>query len=375
MTLTTDERPDPGAPAPRRRGAGVLDGLARHQGILVPALAAVLALLVGAVLIRLQGVNPTYAYMTLFKAALFTPDGILRTLQKATPLVLGGLAVVVGLRVGLFNIGAQGQLLWGAIGAAVVGVSLAGSPAIVIIPAALLAGVLCGAVWAGIAGLLKATRGVHEVISTIMLNSIAAGIIDYLVSAPLKQPGQSIPRSSAIAPQAQLPNLGVVPVGFVAAAVIAVLVSWILRRTTLGFEVETAGKNAFAALYAGIKTPRLIVGAMCVSGALAGLGGAIETLGVTHRYESGSSAGLGFDGITIALLARANPVATIPAALLVGILRSGASTLQFNTGIQPEVVDVLLAITLLFVSIPLLSRLLFGRRARSGVAVSSGWGA
>ena len=186
--------------------------IVRRQGIVVPLVALALAFAVGAVLIRLQGVNPTYAYRTLFGSALLTPDGLLRTLQKTTPLVLSGLAVAVALRVGLFNIGAQGQLLWGAIAAAWVGVRLAGAPAAVIVSAAVLASVVAGAVWAGIAGVLKATRGVHEVISTIMLNSIAAGIIDYLVSGPLKAPGQVIPRTAPIDPAARLPDLGVVPV-------------------------------------------------------------------------------------------------------------------------------------------------------------------
>lgn len=369
---------EPGAdpsPDPRSGAARALDAVARVQGVVVPIVALLLAFLIGAVLIRLQGVNPTYAYRTLFGSALLTPDGLLRTLQKATPLILTGLAVVVGLRVGLFNIGAQGQLLWGAIGAAVVGVSLAGPPAIVLVPAALIVGVIGGALWGALAGALKAWRGVHEVISTIMLNLIAAGLIDYLVSGPLKEPGQSIPRSAPIDPAATLPNVGVLPIGFVLAIGLALAVAWILRRTTLGFRFDVVGKNRWAAQYAGIRIPAIVVGAMALSGGLAGLGGAIETLGVVGQYESGSSAGLGFDGITIALLARANPIATIPAAILVGVMRSGASSLQFDTGIQPEVVDVLLAITLLLVSLPILARLVVGRRrAKDGVAVTSGWG-
>lgn len=369
-----DVDPATGSGADRAR-PGVLDRIAAHQGIVVPLVALILAFGIGALLIRLQGVNPAYAYRTMFSGALLTPDGLLRTLQKTTPLVLSGLAVVVALRVGLFNIGAQGQLLWGAIGAAMVGATLSDLPGVVLIPLAVLAGAVCGALWAAVAGALKAYRNVHEVISTIMLNSIAAGVIDYLVSGPLKEPDQPISRSEPVAEQAQLGNLGVVPVGLVLAVALAILTWWVLRRTTTGFRVDTVGKNRWAALYAGIRIPSVLVGTMCVSGALAGLGGAIETLGVVHRYESGSSAGLGFDGITIALLARANPLATIPAALLVGTLRSGAAGLQFDTGIQPEVVDVLLAVTLLLVSIPVLARVLLGRRARSGLAVTSGWGA
>lgn len=362
-------------PAPEKGPRnGILDRLAAHQGIVVPIVAIALALIIGAILIRTQGVNPTYAYTTLFNAAWGSPDGILTTLQKATPLILSGLAVTVALRVGLFNIGAQGQLLWGAVGALIVAVTLSGLPSVMLIPASMIGGAIFGALWAAIAGALKATRGVHEVISTIMLNSIAAGVIDWLVSGPLRAEGQTLPISRNIPESAFLKDLGFLPVGFIVALALAALIAWILKRTTLGFEFDTVGKNKFAALYAGMGIPRTIITAMGVSGALAGLGGAIETLGVVHRYQSGSSAGLGFDGITIALLARANPWATIPAALLVATMRSGSSSLQFNTGIKPEIVDVLLAVMLLLLSLPILGRMLFGRRAKSDMALSTGWG-
>lgn len=365
----------PGAPdLPPKSRRTSWDVVVRYQGVVVPLVALGVAFGVGAILIRLQGVNPGYAYTSLFTAALGSPEGLLRTLQKATPLVLAGLAVAVALRAGLFNIGAQGQLLFGSVTAAWVGYRFGDLPMPVLVPLCLAAGVLAGGAWAAIAGLLKATRGVHEVISTIMLNSIAAGIIDYLISHPLKQPGQPIPRTPPVSESARLSELGFLPVGFVVAVLLALAVAWVMRNTTLGFRFDTVGANRFAAEYAGMRIPVVITAAMTLSGALAGLGGAIETIGVSHRFESGLSAGLGFDGITIALLARANPIATIPAALLVGVLRSGAPSLQFDTGIQPEVVDMLLAVTLLLVSIPVLAKLIFRRRAAAGVSVTSGWG-
>jgi simple sugar transport system permease protein len=262
----------------------------------------------------------------------------------------------------------------GALGAAWAGFMMEGAPAILVVPACLAVGILFGAVWASIAGLLKAKRGVHEVISTIMLNSIAVGIIDYLISYPLQEPGQSLQRTPEIVEAAKLPTFGFMPIGFVLAVVLAIIMAWLLSRTTLGFRFNTVGKNKFAALYAGIKIPGVVVGSMLLSGGLAGLGGAIETLGVTYRYEAGFNAGLGFDGITIALLARANPLATIPAAILIGTLRSGAASLQFDTGIQPEVVDLILAITLLLVSIPLLAGIIFRERAAKNEALTGGWG-
>jgi simple sugar transport system permease protein len=355
---------------PRR----VWETLVTYQAVVVPIVALGVAFGIGALLINLQGVNPIFAYQSLFEKALLTSDGLLRTFQKATPLVFTGLAVSVALRVGLFNIGAQGQLVLGALGAAWAGYSMEGWPAILAVPAALTVGVLFGAVWASIAGLLKARRGVHEVISTIMLNSIAVGIIDYLISYPLKEEGQSLQRTPEVVDAAKLPTFGFMPIGFVFAVVLAILVAWLLSRTTLGFKYNTVGKNKFAAQYAGIKIPGVIVGSMLLSGGLAGLGGAVETLGVVYRYEAGFNTGLGFDGITIALLARANPIATIPAAILIGTLRSGAASLQFDTGIQPEVVDLILAITLLLVSIPLLANLIFRGRATKNEALTGGWG-
>lgn len=332
------------------------------SALLVPVAALAIAFGIGAILIRLQGVDPAYAYRTLFGAALTNTDGLLRTLQKATPLILTGLAVVIPLRIGLFNIGAQGQLVFGALGAAWAGIVFGDLPAVVLIPLCLVIAMVLGSVWAWVAGILKATRNVHEVISTIMLNSIALGIIDYLVTGPLREAGQVLPRTAEIAPAAMLSDLGLVPVGFPVAVILAGVVWWLLARTTIGFRFNTVGKNRFAAGYAGIGISRVVVAGMMLAGALAGFGGAIETLGITHRYESGFNVGLGFDGITIALLARSNPLGTIPAALLVGILRSGAATLQFETGIQPEVVDMLLAITLLLVSIPVLAKLFQRRR-------------
>jgi simple sugar transport system permease protein len=346
----------------------------RNQAIVVPVMALSIAFAVGAILISFQGVNPLYAYESLFRSALFSTAGLERTFEKATPLILTGLAVAVAFRVGLFNIGAQGQLLTGALASAWAGFTFTSLPGFLLVPVAIVFGALGGAMWGSIAGLLKAYRGVHEVISTIMLNTIALGIIEYLISYPLQEPGQVLSRTPAIADQAKLPVFGFIPSGFFLALASASVIAWLLTRTTLGFKFTTVGKNKFAAAYAGIKLKNTIVLSMVFSGALAGIGGAIETLGVIHRYESGFNDGIGFDGITIALLARGNPWGTIPAALLVAVLRSGAATLQFDTGIEPEVVDLLLAITLLLVSLPLLGKAIFKDRAIKNDNVTSGWG-
>lgn len=346
----------------------------RWEVIAIPVVSVLIAFTLGGLLIWLQGVNPFTAYRVLFEAALGSQEGLLRVMQKSTPLIFTGLAVVVGLRAGLFNIGAQGQLLMGAIAAAWAGYAL-DLPPVIHILVCLAFGIVAGAIWASIAGILRAYRGVSEVITTIMLNSIAIALVDYLASKPFKEPDQPLSRTPPVAENAQMPTFGVVPAGFIVAVLIAIFFGWFLVRTTQGFRFNTVGLNSNAARYAGIGVAGTIFLAMAVSGGLAGLGGAVETLGVTYRFEAAFNLGLGFDGITIALLARANPLATIPAAILVGILRTGAASLQFETGIQPEVVDVILALTLLFVAAPIVSRYIFRRRGGAQPSVTKGWGA
>ena len=345
----------------------------RFQAIIVPIVSVLLALAIGGLLIWLQGVNPLVAYKVLFSSALGSSEGLLRVMEKSTPLILTGLAVTVGLRTGLFNIGAQGQLLVGALGAAWAGYNFQ-LPAIIHLPFAIVFGMMCGAAWASIAGALRAYRSVSEVITTIMLNAVAIALVDFFASGPLKEPDQPLTRTPPVAPTATLPDFGIVPSGFVIALLVAIFFGWFLVRTTQGFRFNTVGLNPSAANYAGIGVKKTIFLAMAVSGALAGMGGAIETLGITGRFEPSFNAALGFDGITIALLARANPIATIPAALLVGILRAGSSGLQFETGIEPEVVNVILALTLLLVAAPIVARLLFRKRAMKQTTVTSGWG-
>lgn len=358
--------------ADRSGPSGALALLIRGQSVFVLVAALVLAFAVGALLIRLQGVNPTFAYQFLFRTAFGSGDGLARTLEKTTPLILTGIAVAVPLRVGLFNIGAQGQFIAGAIGAAWIGYA-ARDLGLLALPLAIAVGVVFGAVWAGIAAVLKVTRGVHEVIATIMLNSIAIALADWLINNPLKAPG-AIPRTNVVGEGAMIGRVGPIPLGFVLAVLLAVAMWLMLKVTTTGFRFDTVGKNRFAAGYAGISYTKVVLLSMGLAGLMGGLAGATEVLGVTHRYEMAFAASLGFDGITIALLARSNPLGTIPAALLLGAMRAGAPALQFQTGITQEIVDLLLAITLLFVSIPILAKLLYGRYARKGAALASSWG-
>ncbi len=368
--------PDGSSSNERRPDRQPLAFMFAHQSGVVIVVALVIALLVGAVLIRLQGVSPWYAYETLIKQALFVPGGLTRTLQKTAPLVLTGLAVVLPLRVGLFNIGGQGQLIFGAMFGAWLAYA-AGGYGILGAVLGMAAGIAAGAFIGFIAGVLKATRGVHEVITTIMLNYIAAGVTWWLVTGPLQAESSKtsgIPQTELIPESAQVGAVAKIPIGFVIAVVLAVACWWMLSRSTLGFRFNTVGANKHAARYAGIDIKRIVTLSMIFGGGLAGLAGALEALGTLHRFEPAIGGTLGFDGITIALLARANPLATIPAALLVGILRTGAAGLQFETGIAPEVVDVLLATILLMVSIPVLGKWIFRSRADKVSAASTSWG-
>jgi simple sugar transport system permease protein len=338
---------------------------------LIPVIAVFIALFIGGILIKLQGLDPVVAYKSLFKTAFGSIEGIGATLGKSTPLVLSGLAVAVGLRAGLFNIGAQGQLLSGSLAAAWAGVTFDGLPGYIHIPVALIIGAFFGSIVAAISGLLKAYRGVHEVITTIMLNSIVMAIADYLASGKLREPGQFLTRTSEIADSARLPIIGSLPSGFFIAVILGVFIWWVLGRTTSGFRIETVGRNRHAAWYSGISVKRTVVSAMVVSGAIAGLGGAIETLGITYRYAPAFNLGLGFDGITIALLGRVHPIGIIPGAILIGGMRAGAANMQFDAGVAPEIVDLLMALILLFVTAPLITRFF---KNSSNKSMTSGWG-
>lgn len=346
------------------------------RGVSVPLTAVLLAGIIGSIILWLSDANPWEAYTALFRGAFGSEVAIGRTLEKATPLILGGLAVAFAFKAGLFNIGGQGQLLMGAIIAGYVGFAVTGLPFIIHMPLALLIGSLTGAIFASIAGALRTYTGAHEVITTIMLNFVAINITDYLADGPWKDTG-IVARTPAIADSAAIPVWGTLPAGFFIAAIVALATWYLLFRTTLGYEIRTVGLNANAAHYAGIKVARTIILTMAISGFLAGMGGSIETLGVVGRYQPGFNTGLGFDGITIALLARTNPLGVIPAALLVGAMQAGSSQMQFDANVQSQIIDVIQALILFFVSADMIVRWIIRTRAgdaAGGVTISGGWG-
>ena len=301
------------------------------------------------------------------------------SLVATTPYIFGGLAVALGFRAGLFNIGAEGQLFMGAVFAVFVGYSLTGLPWIVHLPLALAAGALGGAAWAFIPAILKAKVGAHEVITTIMMNYVAFRLTDWLLTGPMQRPG-SVPVSPMIEPSAYLPRFFEDPLrfhgGFFLALAAAAFVNWLLFRTTRGFELRTVGQNPNAARYAGMSITRNIVLAMCISGALAGLAGSNEVLGVNHNLAQAFSSGYGFDSIALALLGKSHPFGVVLAALLFGTLRSGGTRMQNVAQIPIDIIAVTQALVIAFIAAPAIIRAIYRVREERamGEVFTRGWG-
>ncbi len=349
------------------------------RSVAVPLGAVLLALIIGAAIIWISGASPWLAYKALAKGAFGSAEGWRRTLEKTTPLIFSGLAVAFAFKAGLFNIGAQGQLLLGAITAAWVGFSVHGLPWAIHAPLALAAGLIAGGLYGYIPGALKTYTGAHEVITTIMLNYIAMGLTDYLANGPWKDTseGNIVARTPEILPSAHLPTWDWLPMGFLLALAVAVFAWWVLERTTIGFEIRTVGRNPHAARYAGMKVARTIILTMVISAMFAGMGGAVETQGVIGRYQPGFNANLGFDGITVALLGKTDPFGVIPAAMLLGAMRAGSSQMQFDAHVAKEITDVIQALMLFFVAADMIVRWLLRVKAAEGeekITLSTGWG-
>jgi general nucleoside transport system permease protein len=344
--------------------------------IVLPIAALLMAVVVGSIFVyaaawirdgKIDLFQPLIAYRALLGGSLGGFDNVVGTLVASTPLVFGGLAVALGFKAGLFNIGVQGQLLMGVLGAVAVGVALADQPVFIAAPLAFIAGTLAGSVMGLVTGALKAWSGAHEVVTTIMLNYIALNILAAFVAGPLRVPKAPAPVTFDVG-HAALPifvgRTGHIGILIAVAAVVGVW--FLLYRTTLGFEIRTAGANPDAARYAGMRPRRLIVLTMAMSGALGGMAGANELLGVTHQTQTSFATSVGFDAIAVALLARSNPVAIIPAAILFGAMRAGAGQMQIEARTPRELVDVLQAVILIvLVALPVLARALGGRGART----------
>lgn len=322
-------------------------------GILVPALAVLMALAVGGILIVARGVNPLLAYCALLSGAFGSARNFSETMVKATPLLLVGLGVAMAFRCSVWNIGSEGQLQMGAVAATVMGLTLTGMPAVVLIPLIVVAGFLAGAFWGAIPGALKAKWEVNEVITTIMMNYVATFFVSYLLSGPMKDPtAGGVPLTPAIAAAARLPSL-MPPTrlhgGIVIALLCAVLVYVLLWKTVLGYQIRAVGGNPRAASYAGISVTRNVVLVMILSGGLAGLAGMGEVVGLHYRLIEGFSPGYGFTGVVVALLGKLHPVGIVLASVLFGALMVGADAMARATGVPIALVSVIEGLVILFV--------------------------
>ncbi len=338
-------------PSTSGRGAG------RLLDALLPLLATLIALAIGAILLAALGVNPATAYVSLLRGAFGTVSGLTQTLAKATPLLLVGLGICIAFRGGVINIGGEGQIIMGAVAASAVALALPTLPGLLLAPLALLTGVLAGAVWGGIAGVLKAQFGVNEILSTVMLNAIALQIMNYLLRGPMLDPeqivaGTNIPQSATLPDQVWLWRLvprTLLHGGAILALVLAVLVFIFLWRTTIGYRVRAVGLNPAAARYAGIPVRRYMALAMTLSGAFAGLAGAVEVTGVHHRMIEGLSGGYGFSGIVAALFGKLHPLGAIPASVVFGGLLVGADKMQRTVQVPSSLVVAINGLIVLFV--------------------------
>ncbi|SFR86089.1 nucleoside ABC transporter membrane protein [Agromyces sp. CF514] len=394
---TTDEAPKPQAPEVPEpsRWHTTWQQIATGNAI-ISVLAVVLALIVGAIMIaftdeEVQQASVYFfarpgdtfiaiwnsvsgAYSALFQGSIYNfrrdtfalgIKPLTDTLTFATPLIAGGLGVGLAFRVGMFNIGGRGQMLIAASVAGWIGFGFDLPPGIHMF-VALVGGLLGGALWGGIAGLLKAKTGAHEVIVTIMLNFVAFYLVSWMLRTPglLQAPGSSNPKTPAMNDNAIFWNLkGIgynLHFGFVLAVAATILVWWILSRSSLGFRFRAVGENPNAARVAGINVPSMYVYGMLISGALLGLAGVSQVLGtVTTGFTAGIDAGVGFDAITVALLGRSTPGGIFLAGILFGAFKAGGYSMQAAEGVPIDIVLVVQSLIVLFIAAPPLVRTIF----------------
>jgi simple sugar transport system permease protein len=330
-------------------------------------LSVITAVLFGSILILLDGRDPITAFEGLFEGAFLEPRGLLASFRNMVPLVLSGLAVAFAFKSGLFNIGVQGQLIVGSVVAAWIGFAVEGLPPVLHVLLALAASLLAGGIWAALAGALKAYADAHEVITTIMLNYIAVQFAGWLISTgsdgskpgPLASPESvkdAIARTPEILDSAKMPVVYSVPpnfdlhAGIFVAIIAAILIMFLLYRTTFGFQLRMNGFSPSAAQYAGVNVKRVTILTMFIAGCLAGIAGGIQTLGVNHGYEGNQSLGLGFDGITVAFLAGNHPIGILISAFLFGAMDSGTTRMALNADVAKELIQVIQALILMFVA-------------------------
>ncbi len=326
--------------------------------ILLPAAGVLLALLISAVVLVLLKADPVAAYSAMVTGAAGSVSGITQSLAKATPLLLVGLGICIAFRANVINIGGEGQIIIGALLATWFPLTFNTWPGWLLIPLTLLVGFLGGAAWGFVPGILKARLHVNEILSTIMMNSIAQQLMNMLLHGALMDPsgvaaGTFLAQSARIPEQAWLPRLvpqTLLHAGAIVAVVLAVLVYFFLWRTTIGYRIRAVGLNPNASRYAGINVPFYQALSMTLAGGFAGIAGAIEVIGIQHRLLDGVTSGYGFTGIVAALLGGLHPLGLIPASILFGGLLVGAGQMQRAVQVPSSLITGILGLVVLFVS-------------------------
>ncbi|GAB4573149.1 MAG: ABC transporter permease [Anaerolineae bacterium] len=323
-----------------------------------PLVAVLLALFVGALIILALGKNPIEAYAAMLDGAFGSQNALFRTLTRATPLLLVAIGICIAFRGGMINIGAEGQLFVGAITATAFSLAFSGQlPGWLLAILTLIVGTLAGAAWGAVPGILKARFDVNEILSTVMMNEIAVQLLIFLLSGPMIDPeqvrmGTRVPQSSALPQEVWLGRLAPpsqIHVGLFIAIAMAVVVYVLLWRTTLGYRIRAVGQNREASRYAGISVPRYLALSLIFSGGLAGLAGAVEVMGVTHRMVEGFAVGYGFSGIVVALFGRLHPLGAIPSAILFGALLVGADKMQRTVQVPSATIMAIQGLIVIFV--------------------------
>ncbi len=329
----------------------------RFLEIALPIAAVLIAFAIGGVLLALLGANPFEAYWVLLSGAFGSINGLTATLTKMTPLLLVALGICISFRGGVINIGGEGQIIIGALASTAFALWLRDLPGWLLLPLTLLVGALGGAVWGGIAGVLKARLNVNEILSTVMLNAIAVQLMNFLLRGPMLDPdqiaaGTNIAQSEALPRSVWLLRLApptLLHAGVILALVLAVLVYILLWRTTIGYRIRTVGLNPSAARYAGMPVPFYVALSLTLAGAFAGLAGAVEVTGVQHRMLEGLSGGYGFSGIVAALFGKLHPLGAIPASFLFGGLLVGANKMQLTVQVPSALITAINGLVVMFV--------------------------
>jgi simple sugar transport system permease protein len=324
----------------------------------LPVGGVLVALLIGGIMLLFLKANPIVAYTAMITGAWGSLSGVTQSLVKATPLLLVGLGICIAFRANVINIGGEGQITLGAIMATWFPLTFHTLPGWVLIPVTLLLGFLAGAAWGFVPGILKARLKVNEILSTIMMNSIATQFMYLLIRGPLMDPagvasGTFLAQSAALPRQAWLPRLipqTLLHAGAIVAVVLAVAVYFFLWRTTIGYRIRAVGLNPDASRHSGINVPFYQALSLTLAGGFAGLAGAIEIMGVQHRLLDGITGGYGFTGIVAALLGGLHPLGVIPASILFGGLLVGANEMQRSVQVPSSLINVILGLVVLFVS-------------------------